>query len=216
MSKIALTPSATGTGVFTISSPATNTDRTLTLPDEAGTVLTSASSLASANLTGTVASGRMPAGSVLQVVSATKTDTFTTTSGTFVDITGLSVSITPTSSSSKILITGTVCWGSSDTVPYLMAMRLMRDSTAICIADTAGSRSRLTIGAQGIYDTDNTVFAPLNFLDSPSTTSSTTYKIQGQSEIGRTLYINRGAESDGDLAITGRFTSTITVMEIAG
>jgi hypothetical protein len=54
MSKIALTPSATGTGVFTISSPATNTNRSLTLPDEAGTVLTSASSLASANLTGAV------------------------------------------------------------------------------------------------------------------------------------------------------------------
>jgi hypothetical protein len=54
MSKIALTPNASGTGVFTISSPATNTDRTLTLPDEAGTVLTSASSLASANLTGAV------------------------------------------------------------------------------------------------------------------------------------------------------------------
>jgi hypothetical protein len=54
MSKIALTPNASGTGVFTISSPATNTNRTLTLPDEAGTVLTSASSLASANLTGTV------------------------------------------------------------------------------------------------------------------------------------------------------------------
>ena len=45
MSKIALTPSATGTGVFTIASPATSTDRTLTLPDEAGTVLTSASSI---------------------------------------------------------------------------------------------------------------------------------------------------------------------------
>ena len=45
MSKIALTPSATGTGTFTISSPATNTNRTLTLPDEAGTVLTSASSI---------------------------------------------------------------------------------------------------------------------------------------------------------------------------
>jgi hypothetical protein len=54
MSKIALTPNATGTGTFTISSPATNTNRTLTLPDEAGTVLTSASSLASANLTGAV------------------------------------------------------------------------------------------------------------------------------------------------------------------
>lgn len=45
MSKIALTPSATGTGVFTISSPATSTNRTLVLPDEAGTVLTSASSI---------------------------------------------------------------------------------------------------------------------------------------------------------------------------
>jgi hypothetical protein len=54
MSKIALTPNATGTGVFTISSPATNTNRTLTLPDEAGTVLTSASSLASDNLTGPI------------------------------------------------------------------------------------------------------------------------------------------------------------------
>ena len=54
MSKIALTPNASGTGVFTIASPATNTDRTLTLPDEAGVVLTSVSSLASANLTGAV------------------------------------------------------------------------------------------------------------------------------------------------------------------
>jgi hypothetical protein len=64
MSKIALTPSATGTGVFTISSPATNTNRSLTLPDEAGTVLTSASSLASDNLTGavTVSSGNVGIG----------------------------------------------------------------------------------------------------------------------------------------------------------
>ena len=50
MSKIALTPNASGTGVFTIASPATNTNRTLTLPDEAGTVLTTASSLSAANL----------------------------------------------------------------------------------------------------------------------------------------------------------------------
>ena len=66
MSKISITPNASGTGVFTISSPATNTDRTLTLPDEAGTVLTSASSLASANLTGavTVSGGNVGIGTV--------------------------------------------------------------------------------------------------------------------------------------------------------
>lgn len=156
----------------------------------------------------------LPAGSVIQVVSATKTDTFSTTSGSFVDITGLAVSITPSLATSKILVTGSVCWGNSDSIPYLVAMRLMRDATPICIADTAGNRARLTIGAQGVYATDNTVFAPLNFLDSPATTSSTTYKVQGWAESGRTLWINRGAETDGDSAITGRFTSTITVMEI--
>jgi hypothetical protein len=52
MSKIALSPNASGTGVFTIASPSGNTDRTLTLPDEAGTVLTTASSIASTQLTG--------------------------------------------------------------------------------------------------------------------------------------------------------------------
>ena len=74
MSKIALTPSATGTGVFTISSPATNTDRTLTLPDEAGTVLTSASSLASANL-----DGALPAisGAALTGIGLVKTGSVT-------------------------------------------------------------------------------------------------------------------------------------------
>lgn len=206
MSKVVIAGDASGTGTFTISSPNSNTDRTLVLPDEAGTVLTSAGVPASA----------MPAGSVIQVVSVNKTDTFSTTSGSFVDITGLAVSITPSSLTSKILVTGSVCWSNSDAVPYLVAMRLMRDATPISIADAAGNRARLTIGAQGVYNVDTTVFAPLNFLDSPATTSSTTYKIQGWAESGRTLWINRGAETDGDQTITGRFTSTITAMEIAG
>ena len=156
------------------------------------------------------------AGQVLQVVSTTKTDTFTTTSTTPVDITGLSVSITPKFTSSKIFVTGSVCWGLDSAIPYLTGFLLVRNSTAICIADAAGSRSRWTFGAQGIYSTDNTVFAPINFLDSPATTSATTYKIQVQAESPRTVWINRGGESDGDTSITGRFTSTITVMEIAG
>jgi hypothetical protein len=155
-------------------------------------------------------------GSILQVVSATKTDTFSTTSTSPVDVTGLSLSITPSSTSSKIFITGSVCWGEDSSVPYLVGFLLVRNSTSICIADAAGSRSRWTFGGQGVYSTDNTVFAPLNFLDSPATTSATTYKVQVQAESPRTVWINRGGESDGDTAVTGRFTSTITVMEIAG
>jgi hypothetical protein len=154
-------------------------------------------------------------GKILQVVSTTKTDTFSTTSLTPVDITGLSISITPTLSTSKILITGSVCWGNSDSIPYLVGIKLVRNSTDICIADAAGNRSRWTIGAQGVYTPDNTVFAPLNFLDSPATTSATTYKLQGSVEGGRTLWINRGVENDGDSSNTGRFISTITLMEVA-
>jgi hypothetical protein len=194
-------------GTVTVAAPAVSGTTTLTLPSTSGTVLTSASSLAASQL---------PAGSVLQVVSTTKTDTFTTTSTSPVDITGLSVSITPSNSSNKILITGSVCYGQSTAIPYLIGFLLVRNSTNICIADAAGSRGRLTFGAQGVYSTDNTVFAPINFLDSPATTSATTYKIQVQAESPQTVYINRGGESDGDVAITGRFTSTITVMEIKG
>ena len=61
MSKISITPNPSGTGVFTISSPATNTDRTLTLPDEAGTVLTSASSIPTSSLTGNITQNAGPA-----------------------------------------------------------------------------------------------------------------------------------------------------------
>ena len=59
MSNIAIQGAATGTGVFTLESPATNTDRTLVLPDEAGTVLTSSSSLSAGNLTGDVSASQI-------------------------------------------------------------------------------------------------------------------------------------------------------------
>jgi hypothetical protein len=66
MSKISITPNASGTGVFTISSPATSTNRTLTLPDEAGTVLTSASSIPTSVLTGNIIQNAGPAFSAYQ------------------------------------------------------------------------------------------------------------------------------------------------------
>ena len=165
--------------------------------------------------TSRLARANMPAGSVLQVVSTTKSDTFSTTSSSLIDVTGFSATITPTATSSRILVTGTVCWSVSDSVPYLAYFILVRGSTPISIADAAGIRARGTVGAQGIYNTDNNVFAPLNFLDSPSSTSPTTYKIQTAVEGGRTVWVNRGAESDGDQGITCRFVSTITLMEVA-
>ena len=151
-------------------------------------------------------------GKVLQVVSTTKTDTFTTTSSTFVDITGLSVNITPSSATSKVLVLYNVS-GTGDVGNQIAAARLMRDSTAINVGAAAGSRAQATSDIFSTVDelTVGTTVAG-NFLDSPATTSALTYKFQLKTT-GSTAYINR-SESDVDSVNRSRTVSTITVMEI--
>ena len=158
-------------------------------------------------------------GSAIQTKSTTKTDVFSTTSTSFTDVTGLSVNITPSSSSNKILITGLVTFGGSDGEPYGYTFNLSQviggSETDICIHDSASNRTRATLGTQGFNNGDATNGHSFNFLDSPSTTSQVTYKIRARAENPKTLYVNRGAEADGDAAITSRFVSTITVMEVS-
>jgi hypothetical protein len=153
-------------------------------------------------------------GSVIQVQSTTKTDTFSASnSNVFTDITGLSVSITPTSSSSKILVTTNVI--GSATSNGVANIQLIRGSTAICIGDAASARTRATISTDS-NGLDQVVTASFNFLDSPATTSATTYKLAiNTGDTGGTAYINRTL-GDGDNLYQGRYASTITVMEIAG
>jgi hypothetical protein len=156
-----------------------------------------------------------PYGTVLQVVSVTKTDTFTMSSSTFTDVTGLSVSITPRSSSSKILVNINVSGGGTPGFSALIA-RLMRGSTPIAIGDAAGGRPRTTIGnTPGFGDTSAVPNGSFSFLDSPATTSPLTYTVQiannGGSQI---VYINR-SPADTDNASFSRSVSSITLMEIA-
>lgn len=157
-------------------------------------------------------------GKVLQVVSTTKTDTFTTNNtGNWVDVTGVSVAITPSSATSKVLVLYDLFF-IGDPAANWPLMRLMRDSTAIKIGDTSGSLIRSTAG-HGSAATGNT-YSPIpnsagSYLDSPSTTSSTTYKLQIQKTGGTgsdSVYVNR-TQSDNE-ANRGRYASTITVMEI--
>ena len=144
-------------------------------------------------------------GSVLQVVSATKVDAFTTTSTSSVDITGLSVNITPTSASSKILILSQIYGGGDATTAIYL--NIVRNSTALA-QGTAGTLFNSTSGS--FFGSANfyTVY-PIVFLDSPATTSSTTYKIQTFAPAG-TVAINRRV---ADSVVGG--SSTITVLEIA-
>jgi hypothetical protein len=203
MSKISVTPNASGTANFTIASPATNTDRTLTLPDNTGTILTSASS---------VASSQLPTGSVLQVLQATKTDAFSTTSTSPVDITGLSVTITPSSSSNKILVSYSTVGSINGDIAHGY-FNMVRGATAIFKADVAGSRTSATSVLNQPNGGQMLCYSQ-TYLDSPATTSATTYKLQLNSSNGNAIYVNRSARDFDSAAYDGRAVSSFTVMEI--
>jgi hypothetical protein len=178
------------------------------------------SGLSANNFVIDVASGSkiVQPGAILQVVSTTKTDTFSTSSGSFVDVTGLSATITPKATSSKILVLCNTDVGGANAARSQFL--LVRDSTAISIGDSEGSRLQGTMGAgPGANDATNVGLGRdsvgFNFLDSPNTTSATTYKVQTLSS--GTVLINRSS-TDTNSSDSGntRNTSTITLMEVAG
>ena len=152
-------------------------------------------------------------GKILQVVQSTYTGVFSTSSATMVD-TGLSVSITPTSSSSKILVT--VSLGSfANSGKFKRAMmNIVRGSTNVLIGDARTGTECTAVVAPRASD-DNYAQIPLafTFLDSPNTTSATTYKAQAsRGEDTGTVYLNGNAGADAN---SGNAASTIVVMEVA-
>lgn len=151
-------------------------------------------------------------GKVLQVVQTFKDDPFTVTSTSMTDVTGMSVSITPSDSTSKVLIVCTGGVSSSPAASPIVGLRVLRDSTPIGVGAAAGSRTQgfANIRVDSTYNMQNFTFL---YLDSPSTTASTTYKLQMKTSSG-TSYLNRTA-SDDDAAGVQRTSSTILAIEVA-
>ena len=150
-------------------------------------------------------------GKVLQVVTATKVDAFTTTSTTYVDLTGLSVSITPASSSNKVLVTMSVGYAQTQPVGF-PSFTIDRSGTDILTGTSGGSTNGLA-SVYGVADGSSMSIGGAvcsSVLDSPSSTSALTYKIQCMTT-AQTLYVNRysGNTNHG-------FASTIIAMEIEG
>ena len=203
MSQLKLTADGGG-GTVAIKGPASTTGNNpfeLTVPGTAsGTILTSNSSV----------------GKILQVLQTTKTDrtSASVTSGVFEDISGLSVTITPTATSSKILVSFHLHVATT-VGNYTVFSRIMRGSTAIGIGDQVGSNrprvSNITWSNNESYQATTMDNA---FLDSPNTTSATTYKIQWTDSYGQTIYLNRGI-TDSDNTSYPCSLSHITVMEVA-
>ncbi len=152
------------------------------------------------------------AGSILQVVSTSKTDTFSTSSTTDVDVTGLSATITPRSTSNRVVVLCQISSGNEEgtNIPFF---RLFRGATQVFQGDAAGTRYRVSASAASSSSLrlDN---ALINFVDSPASTSALTYKVTMRVNAG-TGHINRTA-TDTDSTAVPRAASSIILMEVAG
>ena len=164
------------------------------------------SSLGLSNATGLPVSA-LPAGSILQVVSTAKVDVFSTTSTSYTDLTGLTATITPASTSSKIMVFVQLSTSHSSTNGHLF--NLVRGATNL-LQSTAGGTDNATFTPATTSTTLNIAGVPIMFLDSPASASAQTYKLQIKT-IGGTAYVNRRGAGTGFGS-----TSTITLMEVAG
>ena len=158
-------------------------------------------------------------GKVLQVVQVAKSDTYnesiSANSLSSNLVTGLQPSITPSSSSNKVLVQisltlGYESNGTGDSAGFL----LKRGSTAICKGDSSGSRTSITTGSHFGSSSQVENFSMM-FLDSPSTTSATTYAISLFNGKGSTAEVKVNYnQTDADANYTTRNISTMTLMEI--
>tara|TARA_B100000029_G_scaffold62135_1_gene55737 strand:- start:313 stop:942 length:630 start_codon:yes stop_codon:yes gene_type:complete len=149
-------------------------------------------------------------GKIGQVVQTVKTDRSTYGTASFADISGMSVNITPAATTSKILVMTDAFI--SVTSNYGAHIKLVRDSTDIYIGDAASSRSRASKGSVHYHGASGFSMSFM-YLDSPSTTSATTYKLQWYPESSATIAIG-GTQNDGDAVYVSRTANSITVMEV--
>jgi len=189
MADIILTGNTSGT--ITVAAPAVAGTNTLTLPASTGTLATTATQ-----------------GKILQVQQGALTTSVSTTSTSYTDL--ITVSLTPSSTSSKIYVSFTTNAGTGGDVNHLYTA-LFRDSTEIGSATSTDSRT----GAQTVTNTatqQQFTYAGAK-LDSPSTTSTVTYAVKVKVSTG-TGYWNRSARDSNNSSYDGRSVSQITAMEV--
>ena len=176
-------------GYSQLDAPAVAGDQTFTLPGTGGTL------------------DRLNrAGNILQVVQAPKTDTATTISTSFVDIAGLSASIAPATSTNKVLIVLSVGFTGTNGNDEVL-FNFVRGSTAIAQPDSGSVPKTTSFYNGGTIYTASPL--SMSWLDSPATTSSTTYKIQWR-VTGNTGYLNRAPFSSGSTTV-----SSLLLLEVA-
>ena len=151
-------------------------------------------------------------GKIGQVLQARNTSTTSLNSATWTDIASLTIDITPVATSSKVLVMCDINTGGTDAL-YFSHFRIVRDSTTdIYVGAADGSRERVSV-SHGQHHTQAIGNLGPTCLDSPSTTSTVTYKVQWRVQMSLTVYLNRG-NSNTDSDTYPRAVSSITVMEV--
>ena len=157
-------------------------------------------------------------GGIIQVKQTVKTDTFSSTNETFTDVTGLSVSITPKFSTSKIMVSYSGCGGSGQNrVGHIRLARVIGGTTTtdIFIGDQSGASQAQ---ASSSFVQTNTYFVSSfsgTFIDSPSTTSAVTYKLQlAAGDQDYQVHVGRSHDNNNEFS-RSTTPSQITVMEIS-
>jgi len=229
MAKVKIQGNASGTGVLTVTAPNTSTDRTITLPDTTGTLLDENSSVPAANLTGTVADARISAltaskltgalpaisganltgittGKVLAVYEDTDVGEYDTNSTSFIDVPGLYITATPSATSSKFLVLISMAGVGTHSSCTSVQFRLERTISGV------GTTNPYTLTRSAAHDaiTNSNVFGydvQGLFLDEPSTTTQTTWKVQIATSGAGYARINSNMG-------TNDVTSSIVLMEI--
>jgi len=150
---------------------------------------------------------------VVQVKSTAKTSTFTTSSATFVDVTGLSVAITPTSASNKVLVIAQIAFGLGEADPF-GHFKLSGGNTSAYVGDLSGNRVRAVFGGFFSPDGENCLLSgSIVFLDSPATTSATTYVVQARAGTAGSARVNVSSTNSDNASVTSG-ASSITVYEV--
>lgn len=214
-----------GGGSVILDANSTASTYTINVPAQGGAMLTTGSLTginASAISTGTLPTtnlpviprANMPSGSILQVQQAFYSAATTLASGSFTDYPGLSISITPSSSSSKFFLMyhlQITIYGTT------LMSRFVRNGSAVGVGDAAGSRNQSTTGWLFPSGDTNHQACPMVgfYLDSPATSSAITYKVQAKTQTSGTAYINYNASNADNSDWAHRSTSSFTVFEVA-
>ena len=153
------------------------------------------------------------------VVQTVKTNVFSMASATFTAVTGLSATITPTTATSKVLIIAQLAMSPQTVADASAYARITGGNTSGYIGDAASNRTRAAAWVGRNFTNYIVGFGSLTstlvFVDSPNTTSATTYGVEMRHGSTGTVYLNRSGQDD-DNANNGRLVSSITVMEVAG